>query len=75
MCPGRVNIRVKKGSKYKVERIDAWEMTRETVFEEIMPSALPAGGFTAPGEDTAEQGTICVSMPSREGMAVLVSRI
>ena len=75
MCPGRVNIRVKKGSKYKVERIDAWEMTRETVFEEITPSAFPAGGFTAPGEDTAEQGNICVSMPSREGMAVLVSKI
>lgn len=55
-CPSFTHLQLPTDGKYRVELLDIWEMTRETIDE------------TACGE-------IRVSLPGREGAAILITRL
>ncbi|MCI2048566.1 MAG: DUF5060 domain-containing protein [Lachnospiraceae bacterium] len=73
-CPGRVTLSLPCGKKYKVEILDVWNMTRETVYRET-EAEKPEGEQHGLSADPSEFGRLVVPMPGREGMAVLATAL
>ena len=74
-CPAETVISLPLAGHYRVEALDAWNMTRVLLMEKA--DVQKADGFNPFGSTSAEEpmGTCKIKLPGREYMAVLAVKI